>query len=104
MSRKPPYKPLVHNDGAFTLPFKIIEHHGPMMDFKDREALIFPDKVRDNTRWNLSLLQSNYFKKEPGREIDEYDDLKTKYFQSNCRGLGSIKTFITRTERAFSSA
>jgi hypothetical protein len=48
MKRKPPYKPLVHNEGIFTLDPKIIELHGPSMDYKDREALIFPDKVKNN--------------------------------------------------------
>ena len=28
MKRKPPYKPLVHNEGVFTEPHKIVELHG----------------------------------------------------------------------------
>jgi hypothetical protein len=48
MKRKPPYKPLVHNEGIFTIDPEIIELHGPSMDYKEREALIFPDKVKNN--------------------------------------------------------
>lgn len=104
MERKPPYKPLVHNEGVFAKTPTVIEVHGPMIDYKYREALIFPDRVRDNTKWNLSLVSTDMFKKEAGREIDQFDELKTKYFKSNTRGMGTVKSFVTKTQRAVSSA
>lgn len=52
----------------------------------------------------MSLITTDYFHKEAGREIDEFDDLKTKYFNSSKRGMGTLKSFVTKTERAISTA
>jgi len=104
MTRKPPYKPLVHNAGIFTDNSKIIEVHGPAMDFKDREALIFPSKVSNYDKsWNLTQSDCNFFKKEQGREIDIYDELRMKYYHSNRRGLGTVSTFMKQSDRALSA-
>lgn len=73
------------------------------MDYKDREALIFPDKVKNNQKWELTLTSKNgFFKKESGREIDVYDDIRSKYFNSDARGLGTISSFEKNTKRAVS--
>jgi hypothetical protein len=102
MKRKPPYKPLVHNEGIFTEDPKIVEVHGPALDYKDKEALIFPDKVKNNAKWGLTLSSQGFFKKENGREIDVYDDIRSKYFNSDARGIGTISTFVKNTKRAVS--
>ena len=104
MTRKPPYKPLVHQQGIFTQTHEIIEQHGKAMDFKDREALIQPDKVYDNTkRWTLTKSEGQFFKVEPRREIDEYDIFREKYFKSTARGIGTMNSFVRNTMRAVST-
>jgi hypothetical protein len=35
-----------------------------------------------------------FFKKEAGREADDIDEMKTKYYLSNRRDLGSINEFV----------
>ena len=66
------------------------------MDYKDREALIFPDRIKDNSKtWKLTQSECNFFKKEPGREIDEYDPVRSIYFLSTKKGLGTLNSFVT---------
>jgi hypothetical protein len=101
MTRKPAYKPLVHNEGVFTATFKITEVHGKAMDGRDREALIFPDKVKDHSKkWQFQRSEADYLKKEAGREIDKFDDIKSKYFISTGRGLGTVANFVRTVQRA----
>lgn len=49
MTRKPPYMPLVHSEGIFTNNPKIVEIHGTALDYKEREALIMPDRIKNHS-------------------------------------------------------
>lgn len=74
------------------------------MDFKDREALIFPNRIKDNSRkWTLTKSNRELFKAEPRREIDEYDVFREKYFKSTARGIGTMNSFVKNTMRAIST-
>ncbi len=69
MTRKAPFKPLVHGEGVFTDTPKIIEVHGKAMDFRDREALIFPDRIKEKgIKWTLNPTEGAFLQKMPGRE------------------------------------
>ena len=82
MVRKDPYKPLVHVDGFLTPEKSTVEVHGRNLDHRDKQALIFPDKVKDYTqKWAMQTLNPGQFKVEAGREIDQFDIDKQDYFK-----------------------
>jgi hypothetical protein len=57
MVRKSPFKPLVHQDGYISPMKERIEIHGQNMDHRDKEALIFPSKIKDRTvKWGIQSL------------------------------------------------
>ena len=52
MTKKPAFKPLVHAAGHLTKPQEIVEIHDKARDYREREALIFPDRIKDKThKW-----------------------------------------------------
>ena len=64
------------------------------MDGRDKEALLFPQRIKDNTRkWELTKHDLKYFAIPVGREIDQFDELRQKYYSSTKRGGGTFKTF-----------
>ena len=59
--------------------------------------------MKDYTKqWKLQRSELGYLKKEAGREIDKTDDIKSKYFLSPGRGLGTVTNFMNTVKRAYS--
>ena len=74
MKKKPPFIQKVQTIGYFVQPKDDVEIHGKALDGRDREALIFPNRVKDKTvKWTYQKTNGNYFSKLYGREIDKYD-------------------------------
>lgn len=83
----------------------MVEVHGKALDYKEREALFSPDRVSDKSNtWLVASSVGGLFKKEPKREIDEYDIYRDKYYKSDARGIGSINSFVKNTVRAVSAS
>ncbi|CAI2379442.1 unnamed protein product [Moneuplotes crassus] len=87
MERKDPFKNAVRWKGYFQ---KQVEIHEPARDYREREALIFPDKVKEHHRDVFRKSDpTGYFTKMVGREVDKYDQDKQKYFEKPSRPDGS---------------
>ena len=50
MTRKPPFKSLTHAEGFINRPQTVVPIHQEYMDGREKEALIFPPKIKDNTK------------------------------------------------------
>lgn len=51
-----------------------VEIHGKAMDGRDREALIFPDRVKNNLKlWGYQSIHGDLFNKDARRESDKFD-------------------------------
>lgn len=48
MTKKQPFFPKVFAKGELTMKKDIIEIHEKARDYREREALIFPNRVKDN--------------------------------------------------------
>jgi hypothetical protein len=71
--------------------------HEPARDYREREALIFPDKVKNNAKkWNYQGHKKGYFSMAAGREVDQFDEEKVKFFNQPTRPLGSTTVAITK--------
>ena len=93
MKRKDPFMNAVKKKGYFQ---KQVEIHEPARDFRETEALIFPDKVKEFNRTTFQKTDPDkYFSKMPGREIDKYDEEKQKFFEKPSRPLGSTTCVVS---------
>lgn len=92
MKKKAPFKAAVKKIGFFNKETDTIEIHEPARDYREKEALLFPDRIKDNTKkWEYQGHTSGYISKMPGREIDVYDDDKVKFFQTPSRTIGATQ-------------
>jgi len=86
MKRKDPFLNAVKKTGYFK---EQVPVHEPARDFREREALLFPDKVKEYNRTTFQKTDPDkYFTKMAGREVDKYDEEKQKFFQKPSRPLG----------------
>ena len=54
MKKKEPFLPSLKLRGYFENAQALVPIHGPNMDYRDREALIFPDRIKERSRkWKL---------------------------------------------------
>jgi len=97
MKKKDPFLNTVKKKGFFQKETDIVPVHEPARDYREREALIFPDKVKNNSKkWEYQGHRLDYFNKMAGREIDEFDDEKVKFFNEPTRTLGATKVTVTK--------
>ena len=78
MKKKPVFVQKVKTIGYFTQPEVIVELHGKALDGRERESLIFPNRITDKTvrgpkDWKYQESHPDYFSKLVGREIDKFD-------------------------------
>ena len=92
--KKPPFMNAVKKKGYFK---KQVELHEPARDHREKEALIFPDRIKDNTKtWKYQGHKKDVIMTMPGREIDTFDEEKVKFFQKPARLDGATKTTVTK--------
>ena len=92
MKKKPAFKNAVHKQGYFQKETEFTEVHEPARDFREREALIFPDRVKDNTKtWKYQGHKNSELMTMPGREVDVFDEDKVKFFETPSRTIGSTQ-------------
>jgi len=92
MKKKDPFLNAVKKIGYFQKEQEIVEIHDKARDYREREALIFPDKVKNNTKkWKYQGHRRDYLMKMPGREVDEFDQEKVKFFETPTRTIGSTQ-------------
>ena len=81
MKKKEPFLPSLKLRGYFENAQALVPIHGPNMDYRDREALIFPDRIKERSRkWKLQPSASRFFTKPAGREVDVFDASKLRYY------------------------
>ena len=70
----------------------LVEVGEPARDYRVREALIFPDKVKNHTKqWKYQGHKTDVLLAMAGREIDKFDDERVKFFNTPSRTIGSTQ-------------
>lgn len=90
MAKKTPFFPTLDTRGMLQTEYvKDIQNKLPYIEGRTKEALMFPDKVKDNTK--LFGLQKtcdgSYFTQPVGQETDLYDEVLLKYMRTQERGV-----------------
>jgi hypothetical protein len=97
MKKKDPFMNAVQTIGYFQKETEAVQKHEPARDYREREALIFPDRIKNHTKkWEYQGHRSDYLKKMPGREIDQFDQDKVKFFNQPARPLGSTLVTVSK--------
>ena len=97
MKKKDPFWNSVKTIGYFEKETKAVQIHEPARDYREREALIFPNKVKDNTKqWKYQGHKKDYMQRMVGRETDKIDPDKLKFFECPTRTIGSTKVTIAK--------
>ena len=66
---------------------KALDDGVPFLSHREKEALMFPDKVKEKKKFNLvDTKQTGYISKPVGQEFDTYDQTMLKYIMSRERG------------------
>lgn len=75
-----------------------VELHGKALDGREREALIFPNRIKDKTvKTNYVKTFGGYFSKLYGREIDQFDPELQSYYNKPDRPLGQTTKEVIET-------
>mmetsp|Transcript_24927 Transcript_24927/g.28621 ORF Transcript_24927/g.28621 Transcript_24927/m.28621 type:complete len:116 (+) Transcript_24927:156-503(+) len=97
MKKKDPFWNSVKTIGFFEKETKAVQIHEPARDYREREALIFPDKIKNHTKkWDYQGHRTDYFQKMVGREIDQTDPEKLKFFEEPTRTIGTTKVTVAK--------
>lgn len=98
MKKKAPFFPCVQVKGDIQKPQDTVELHDKYMDGRSKESLIFPNKVKNNTKnWTYQGHRTGYIGSIVGREIDKFDDKLVKYFKDPGRGE-TTRAFVSEKQ------
>jgi hypothetical protein len=88
MSKKTPFLPSL-NQKEYYSKAVAIDNETTFKDHREREALLFPSRVKDYTKvMKLSkTCDGTEFKKEAGREVDKFDEILANYYTTRERGV-----------------
>ena len=90
MSKKQPFFPTLYTRGFLqTENLTSFDNGLPYLDGRDKESLLFPNKVKDYSKtFGLQkTCDGNFFTKPIGQEIDRYDEVMVKFMKTQDRGL-----------------
>jgi len=85
MSKKVPFLPSLHQKGTLEQgKTKFLDADVKFLDHRQREALIFPNKVSEKEKkFNLvDTAKIGYIGKMVGQETDTYDEVMMKYMRN----------------------
>jgi len=93
MKKKVAFLPSVHQKGFLQDGVKNLDDGVAYMSHREKEALMFPDKVKEKKKFNLvDTKMTGYIGKPVGQEMDTYDQTMLKYIKS--RERGAIKPIV----------
>ena len=88
MKKRTPFLPSLQQKGQLEEGVTSIDKGDGYRDDRTKQALIHPDKVKEKKKFGLNTTcDGDFFKKEAGREIDQFDHLLVKYFTNRERGI-----------------
>lgn len=85
MSKTKPFFPTLNTKGFLEQePMTSFDKEQPYMPGRDKEALLFPQRVKD---WSKTFqlqktCDGSYFSKPVGQEFDKFDDVMVKYMRT----------------------